>query len=223
MLSTMTMPSSDRRAHRAELPAPYQLPALETLPDTVQRLLEAGADAFSDNGFHATTTRDIASRAGLSPAGVYVHFASKEDLLFAISERGHLAARDLLFEAAREAATPTEGLRAIMALFSRWHAEQWRVGRIVQYEFGNLTRAHRETVLTLRKQIDSVVRDVLSAGVESGDFDVPDVHSAALALMSMCVDVARWYQPGIRRTPAQIGDDNAELGLRLVASRTPAG
>lgn len=27
---------------------------------------------------------------GLSPAGVYVHFASKEDLLFSICERGHI-------------------------------------------------------------------------------------------------------------------------------------
>lgn len=42
--------------------------------------MEAAADAFAAKGFHATTTRDIAGRAGLSPAGVYVHFASKEDL-----------------------------------------------------------------------------------------------------------------------------------------------
>lgn len=193
------------------------------MPETVQRLMEAAADAFSDNGFHATTTRDIASRAGLSPAGVYVHFASKEALLFAISERGHVAARDMLVRAAGEAATPTEGLRSIMSLFSRWHADQYRVGRIVQYEFGNLTPAHREAVLALRKQIDAVVRDVLAAGVETGEFDVADVQAAALALMSMCVDVARWYQPGIRRTPDEIAQTNAQLGLRLVGAREPRG
>ncbi len=223
MLSTMTMPSTGPRADRADRPAPHPLPALESLPETVRRLLEAAADAFSDNGFHATTTRDIASRAGLSPAGVYVHFASKEALLFAISERGHVTARDLLVRAAREAATPTEGLRSIMWLFSRWHADQYRIGRIVQYEFANLTPAHQEAVLSLRKQIDAVVRDVLSAGVEAGEFDVPDVRSTALALMSMCVDVARWYQPGIRRTPEQIGEVNAELGLRLVGVRGARG
>lgn len=222
MLSTMTASSTSPRAVRADRPAPHPVPALDGLPETVQRLMEAAADAFSDNGFHATTTRDIASRAGLSPAGVYVHFASKEALLFALSERGHVAARDMLVRAATDAESPTEGLRAIMALFSRWHAEQWRVGRIVQYEFGNLTPAHQETVLTLRKQIDAVVRDVLTEGVATGEFDVPDVHSTALALMSMCVDVARWYQPGIRRTPEQIGEGNAELGLRLVATRPPA-
>ncbi|MDQ1536947.1 MAG: hypothetical protein QOE58_1340, partial [Actinomycetota bacterium] len=48
--------------------------------DSTQRLMDAAVDAFADKGFHATSTRDIAARAQMSPAGVYVHFASKEDL-----------------------------------------------------------------------------------------------------------------------------------------------
>ena len=99
------------------------------------RLLEAAAEAFADRGFHATTTRDIASRAGLSPAGVYVHFASKEELLYQLSREGHVAARDMLRAAADGAASPTEALRAIMGRFATWHAEHFRVARIVQYEF----------------------------------------------------------------------------------------
>ncbi len=190
--------------------------------DTALRLMEAAADAFSDKGFHATTTRDIASRAGLSPAGVYVHFASKEELLFALSERGHEAARDMLVAAASTAVSPSEGLAAILETFSRWHAEHYRVGRIVQYEFGHLTPEHREVVLRLRKEIDGVVRSVLDTGVAAGEFEVDDVQATTLALMSMCVDVARWYTPGIRRTPEEIGASNARLGLRLVGARRPA-
>ncbi|MEO7069649.1 MAG: TetR/AcrR family transcriptional regulator [Nostocoides sp.] len=194
-------------------------PAVGSVRDTTLRLMEAAADAFSDNGFHATTTRDIAARAGLSPAGVYVHFASKEELLFALSERGHIAARDGLVAAARAAESPSAALAAIMATFSQWHAEDYRMGRIVQYEFGHLTPTHREVVLHLRKEIDAVVRTVLDAGVATGEFDVDDIHATTLALMSMCVDVARWYTPGIRRTPEQIGATNAALALRLVRAR----
>lgn len=202
-------------------PGPRQppLPGTEGVGDTRLRLMEAAADAFADKGFHATTTRDIASRAGLSPAGVYVHFASKEELLFALSERGHIAARDLLVVAAEQAGPPTEALRAILDTFSRWHAENYRVGRIVQYEFVHLSPVHRETVLRLRKEIDGVVRGVLQDGVASGEFEVPEVGETALALLSLCIDVARWYQPGIRRTPTQIGRTNADLGLRLVRAR----
>jgi AcrR family transcriptional regulator len=145
-----------------------------------------------------------------------VHFASKEDLLFQLSREGHEAARDMLVAAAEAAPSPTEALRAIMRVFSRWHAEHFRVARIVQYEFQNLTPEHREAVLGLRKEIDSVVRDVLADGVASGEFTVTDVPDTALALLSMAVDVARWYDPEIRRTPDAIGVTYGELGLRLV-------
>lgn len=183
------------------------------------RLMIAAADAFSDKGFHATTTRDIASRAGLSPAGVYVHFTSKEDLLFELSRRGHQTARDQLVAAAGAASSPTEALRSIIGGFSKWHAEHHQLGRIVQYEFRHLTPEHRDTVLTLRKEIDQVVRGVLTDGVARGDFDVEDVPGTALALLSMAVDVARWYSPEIRRTPDDIAHTNGDLAVRLVARR----
>lgn len=203
MLSTMSSPAR----------------TVDALADAPHRLLEAAAMAFADRGFHATTTRDIASRAGLSPAGVYVHFSSKEELLYQLSREGHEVARDMLLAAARGADTPTEALRAIMGTFARWHAEHFRVARIVQYEFGNLTAEHRDAVLSLRKQIDAVVRQVVTDGVRTGEFSVEDVADTTLALMSMAVDVARWYDPEIRRTPEAIGAAYAELGLRLVAAR----
>ena len=43
-----------------------------------------------------------------------------------------------------------------------------------------------------------------------------DVRDTALALLSMAVDVARWYDPEIKRTPEAIGLTYGELGLRLV-------
>jgi AcrR family transcriptional regulator len=192
--------------------------SVESTTDAAQRLLEAAADAFAAKGFHATTTRDIASRAGLSPAGVYVHFASKEDLLFQLSRAGHEAARDMLVAAAETAATPTDALRSIMRQFAQWHAEHFRVARIVQYEFQNLTPEHREAVLGLRKDIDAVVRDVITAGVASAEFAVEDVPETTLALLSMAVDVARWNDPEIKRTPESIGLTYGDLGLRLVAA-----
>ena len=56
---------------------------------TRTRLLEAAVTAFAEKGFHATTTRDIAAAAGMSPAALYVHHKSKEELLHLISREGH--------------------------------------------------------------------------------------------------------------------------------------
>lgn len=184
--------------------------------ESARRLMDAAVDAFADKGFHATSTRDIAARARMSPAGVYVHFASKQDLLFELCRRGHILALDVVTTARTSADAPPAQLVAIVSAFARWHAEQFRTARIVQYEFPHLTPEHRAEVMTLRKRIDAVVTDVLQAGVASGDFDVSDVAITTLALQSLTIDVARWYKPGIRRTPESIGTAYGDLALRLV-------
>ena len=94
-----------------------------------------------------------------------------------------------------------------MARFTEWHVEQYQVARVVQYEHHHLTPEHHAEVLTLRKEMDSLVRDVLDRGVADGTFSVDDSADTALALLSIVVDVARWYSPTIRRTPAEIGCD----------------
>ncbi len=193
-------------------------PDLVPTNPTVRRLFDAAADAFADKGFHGTTTRDIASRAGLSPAGVYVHFASKEDLLFQLSRVGHAQARDALARAAAEADSPSAALADVISEFTRWHAQEHQVARIVQYEFRHLSPEHRREVLTLRREIDAVVEGIIADGVDSGEFVVEDPGTTALAALSLVVDVARWYHPGVRRTPQEIGAAYGALALRLVGA-----
>ena len=179
MLSTVpSAPLSETDVLAALAPDGGRHEQVGEVTDTAVRIMLAAADAFAEHGFPATTTRDIASRAGLSPAGVYVHFASKEVLLFELSRRGHARARDLLVDAADAASTPTEALRSIVGGFSRWHAEHHQLGRIVQFEFRHLSPEHRDVVLALRKEIDQVVAGVLRDGVESGEFAV-DYRSEA--------------------------------------------
>ena len=199
-------------------PPPLGAPTSDPDASTVERLLQAAAHAFADKGFHATTTRDIASGAGLSPAGVYVHFGSKEELLFNLSRSGHESALRLLRAAIADGRTPSDQLANVMARFTEWHVEQYQVARVVQYEHHHLTPEHHAEVLALRKEMDSLVRDVLERGVTDGAFTVDDSADTALALLSIVVDVARWYSPTIHRTPSEIGSTNAALALRLVGA-----
>ena len=48
-----------------------------------ERILQATLELFQVYGIKKTTTNDIAQKAGVSPATVYNHFGSKEDLVLA--------------------------------------------------------------------------------------------------------------------------------------------
>jgi AcrR family transcriptional regulator len=52
--------------------------------DTRQRILDAAADLFIEQGFAGTSVRDISERLGMTKGSLYYHFASKEDVLNAL-------------------------------------------------------------------------------------------------------------------------------------------
>lgn len=185
-------------------------------PDAARRMLIAAAHAFAGKGYHATTTRDIASLAGMSPAAVYIHYRSKEELLFQISKIGHELSLSVLTDVT--GADPVERMRNAVASFARWHAEYHTTARVVQYELGALSPEHHAEVVELRRQIEGRMREMISDGIEAGDFDVPDLRGATLAVLSLCIDVARWYQPAGKRTPDQIGALYADLVLRMLVN-----
>jgi AcrR family transcriptional regulator len=187
--------------------------------DARDRLVAAATAAFAERGYHATTTRDIAARAGMSPAAVYVHHSSKEELLYLISRDGHDAALRVIREASPDDAEPYARLHATVRAFTLWHAEHHTAARVVQYELAALAPAHRSEIAERRRDIDRHMRDVIASGVRRGAFDVPDVAGTALALLSLAVDVARWYRHDGRRCAESVADLYADLALRMVRNQ----
>jgi AcrR family transcriptional regulator len=183
-------------------------------PAAARRLLTGAIDAFAERGFQATTTRDIASRAGMSPAALYVHYPSKERLLFEISLYGHRAALDVLREA-DTGPTPADRLRSMVAAFTAWHAEHHTIARVVQYELAALTPEHLAEVAAIRRAISTQIEQVLADGVADNSFSVDDLPGTTLAVLSLSIDVARWYTPH-RGDPATLGKLYADLAHRMV-------
>jgi AcrR family transcriptional regulator len=185
-------------------------------PDAARRLVIAAVQAFAERGYHATTTRDIAGRAGMSPAALYIHYKTKEELLYQISKLGHQRSLVMLGEARDADGTAAERLATAVRRFVRWHAEHHTTGRVVQYELGALAPAHYTEIVALRRQSEDAIRSIIKDGVTTGEFDVPEVSGTTLAVLSLCIDVARWFNPGGRRTPDEVGALYADLVLRMV-------
>jgi AcrR family transcriptional regulator len=185
-------------------------------PDAARRLVVAAVQAFAERGYHATTTRDIAGRAGMSPAALYIHYKTKEELLYQISKVGHQRSLAMLAEARDAGGGAAERLAGAVRAFVRWHAEHHTTGRVVQYELGALAPEHYTEIVALRRQSEDAIRSIIKEGVTEGVFDVPEVSGTTLAVLSLCIDVARWFNPEGRRTPDEGGALYADLVLRMV-------
>lgn len=200
---------------------------LKRSADTKKRLLLAGATAFSERGFHATTTRDIAASVGMSSAALYVHHKSKEALLFQICMEGHERVTRLLrdTEAAVAAAGQTSAghrLHALVYAFSAHHARAHVVAKAVNYELNALSEEHLTEVNKYRAQIIKVFSTVIEEGSASGEFAANNIAATTAGILSLGVDLARWYTTDHEWTPEEVGVHYANLALRMAGARLPS-
>jgi len=184
--------------------------------ETRARLLEAAVQAFASRGFHGTSTRDIAAAAGLSPAALYVHHPSKEDVLFRIALEGHHASLACILDGVASSSVPREQLVAVMRAFVLEHVAHHTRARVITYELAALQDEHLPEILKLRRKGERALRRVVEAGVEQGSFTTPDVRMTTLAILSLGIDVARWYHPGGPFAAERIAEHYCTLALRMV-------
>lgn len=186
--------------------------------ETRDRLFLAAVSAFAERGFHGTSTRDIAAAAGMSPAAVYVHHRSKEELLHHISQRGHQLTLDLVRDAVASEDDPAGQLVAVMRTFAVHHARAHTSARVVNYELAALDDEHLPEILGLRRDIAAEIRALVERGVAAGVFATSNPRMAATALLSLGIDVARWYREDGDWSPEDVGEFYADLALRMVGA-----
>jgi AcrR family transcriptional regulator len=188
---------------------------------TRARLLAAALEAFAARGFHGTTTRDIAAAAGMSPAALYVHHRSKEELLHQITLEGNRAALALVQESLASSDDPVEQLHRFVRDFAAASARSPTVTQVINNELACLTPEHRSEIRLLRRQIGREVRGMIQRGVDAGGFDVSSPGIVATAVMSLGVDVARWYHLGGPWTPEDVGNHYARMAMRMLGASSP--
>lgn len=188
-------------------------------------LLTSAVVCFAQNGFHATSTRHITSAVALSPGALYVHFSSKEDVLYAIARTGHQRSLEALTDPPiieTDLQAPDDHTRKVADLVRRlvaWHARYHTVARVCQYELSGLAPEHLQDILDVRKRITDVLRAAVSQGAEAGAFDIDSVHRTVRAILSLGVDLVRWYRLDQTDTPEELGNFYASLTLRMLGAR----
>jgi len=84
-----------------------------------QALIRAAARLFHRKGFHATSTRDIATAVGMRSGSPFYHFRSKGELLYAVMDEGMRSAIARQSRALSAVASTTSDPRQLLAVLIR--------------------------------------------------------------------------------------------------------
>jgi AcrR family transcriptional regulator len=80
-----------------------------------QALLDSAATKFAEQGYHATTIRELAAATAMTPGAIYFHVPNKQALLLAVYEEGVQRILDRIEGAVRERIAAWDRLESAVA------------------------------------------------------------------------------------------------------------
>ena len=152
-----------------------------------QEVANAAFDLFLKDGFHLTTTRDIARRAGISTGALFTYFKDKEDLLFHIVSQEQEQAetqlvemlRSVMQDVSRAAGGPEVVFLRVFAAFLRAIDKMRRFILLAYQETKSLNPRARQALIAREKRIQAILSEAIRYGVEQGRFAPGDVELKA--------------------------------------------
>jgi len=194
-----------------------------------ERIAAAAANLFLDGGYHSTSVREIAQKAGLSVGSVFNYFTSKEEILFFLfsrnQERTEASLQILRAEFARlkdKGVDPQDLLLLAYEPYVRLTDELRRYTLLGYQELKSLTIAERRRILEGEERIQHFIEEVIAYGVEKGAFPPGGINLKAHCLLVLAQSwaVRRW---ALKRF-AKVEDYLSALKpivLGIVESETP--
>jgi len=155
--------------------------------DARERILDAACDVIAESGMEDVRIARIATLAGVSPALVHYHFATREALLAEALEHSFELLGDL-----RTTSAEDEGWTAARRLgwmidqslpFPGMGDREWRLWLEL---WGQAARRPelRPVAARLYERYDAWIREVLEDGIAAGEFTAPDPAAVGQRLVA---------------------------------------
>lgn len=175
---------------------------------TRDRFIEVARSLFARKGVENTTMNDIAAASDKGRRTIYTYFKSKTEIFNAVIE----SETDELIKALRLIAaqpmSPRQKLYDYVAARLEKMAEiVSRNGSLRAGFFRDVRKVDRARSIIAKKEI-SLLMTILQEGVDTGDFEMPDIQQSAIIITNLIhgMDV-----PFIRNTLSEYGIDKSKI------------
>ncbi|MBN2562883.1 MAG: TetR family transcriptional regulator [Phycisphaerae bacterium] len=182
----------------------------ESHDERLNHILEAATRLIAQVGYERASMREVAKAAGVSLAGLYHYFDSKEKMLFLIQFRTFNSLVSGLRERLYGVADPVEQLRVMVRTHVGYFAANMAALKVCSHELDSLTGAAYEEARRLRRDYHDITRTVVNRVLDAHAPDSTlDRHVATMSLFGMLNWLYRWYDPKRGRSPTGVANQIA--------------
>jgi AcrR family transcriptional regulator len=176
---------------------------------------------FYEQGYDAAGMRSIAEAAGVRPASLYHHFASKQEMLHRIVgvvTRDFIDAHLSLLD---QDGDPADRLEQLLRLHIKYFAEHRLSEEVGMRELRNLAPEKAREVRADRLRYQHAIQDFIAKETARGTFRVADPRLTGIALLDMINGINAWFNEGGRFSIEELADSYAQIAVRQLLGAAP--
>lgn len=161
--------------------------------DKYRAILAAAAELFAENGYKATSIRDIGNRVGVLGGSLYHHIKSKDALFLEIHSLATQRAIALINSATAQVEGSWERLEAACAQQLEIQLETDSATRVLMEDFRAVPDDIRPRLIEQRDAFEQVFAHLIANLPLAAEIDRSLFR---IFLLSILNNVAHWYRPG---------------------------
>jgi AcrR family transcriptional regulator len=179
------------------------------------KLLRHAARIFCEKGYEGASMRDLSRAAGMSLAGLYHYFDSKEDLLYLIQKHTFRTIIERLQERLKEA----EGSEQRVRIFIENHLEYFLANKeamkVLTHEDETLKNGRGAEIRTIKREYYKICLDLLEELRREKGLEFSG-RLAVLGLFGMINWIYTWHNPRVDLDAGELAREMSNLFLRGV-------
>jgi AcrR family transcriptional regulator len=156
------------------------------------KILESATQVFCEKGYAGASMRDISGATGMSLAGMYHYFGSKERLLYLIQKRSFSTILQRLRTRAANLPDPEQGIRIFILNHLEYFLEHQQAMKVLSHEDESLTGEYGREIAQIKREYYHLCRELLDRYKKENGLQF-DSRTAVLSLFGMMNWIYTWY------------------------------
>jgi len=180
-----------------------------------EAILRSAAAAFRRKGYHATSMEDISEALLMTKGSLYYYFKDKEEILYACHDFSldHVLEKMRGVIEAERGSNAEDRLSALIQAFVDVMIDDLQ-GSALALDFSALKDEPLARIIAKRDQFERGMRQIINAGVRSGEFRNVDAKLATFAILGAINWISKWYRPDGAFTAKDIGKMYSDLFVK---------
>lgn len=181
------------------------------------KILEHATEVFCEKGYAGASMRDLSRATGMSLAGMYHYFGSKDRLLYLIQKHTFSTILSRLRDRLSQSSGAQHGIRVIIDNHLEYFLAHQQAMKVLSHEDDVLDGEYGREIARIKRDYYQTCRELLDRYKKEKGLEF-DSRTAVLSLFGMMNWIYTWYNPRLDGKADRLAADMSNIFFKGISS-----